>query len=534
MTNARHNSVKWRARSHGQVIALGAVTLFTMALMLMATFSLTNAVHEKIRVQSTADAVAYSLATVEARAFNVTAHYNRAIAADLVAQMSVHSYMAICTADVAMLKAGVWIMFFIFLEELSQVSWVPSTWVHIWHAIAALRSMRNFNSAGNDWADKLSNLEDTFNDSVDALKTMNDSLYSTQNFTLQMTRAELSGLASVGSAVTKANAKQGNVAVALASKNISSFTCALEGSRLDGSSCSGRSKASKSNRSKIMQNVANSSRPQFDEANYLPYLDEGTDFLPFSGDAFSDALNNNGTFLYYFYTKARVSASQSTSNDKGDEAKVVGAASPLGIASVLNFYDSSMVWFFSANIYSDKDGGKHGGFMFPSSGHSGNHDKFQGVEHPDESDPCGQDNCFVNFRATSDSGQDFGFPTVLSGFSQDLNLRHTNGDTNKNQSFTDKSPWDINDSKKIKIKLTSREETVDLRARGTGHAVAKAKVYYHQLGDWKAPPNFFDPFWRPKLHYFSKADMRTTAALAGDANGAAMLLMGAPAEGGDK
>jgi hypothetical protein len=40
-------------------------------------------------------------------------------------------------------------------------------------------------------------------------------------------------------------------------------------------------------------------------------------------------------------------------------------------------------------------------------------------------------------------------------------------------------------------------------------------------GNWQAPPNFFDPFWRAKLHPFmSREEARNAAQTAGDTDGA--------------
>ena len=53
---------------------LACLSLFTMAAMLMTSFALTNAIHERIRIQAHADATAYSVATLEARSLNVIAY----------------------------------------------------------------------------------------------------------------------------------------------------------------------------------------------------------------------------------------------------------------------------------------------------------------------------------------------------------------------------------------------------------------------------------------------------------------------------
>ena len=51
------------------------------------------------------------------------------------------------------------------------------------------------------------------------------------------------------------------------------------------------------------------------------------------------------------------------------------------------------------------------------------------------------------------------------------------------------------------------------------------------MGNWKVAPNFFDPFWRAKLHFFQRDEMRGIVAASGDLYGAALLSAGAPVEG---
>jgi hypothetical protein len=156
-------------------------------------------------------------------------------------------------------------------------------------------------------------------------------------------------------------------------------------------------------------------------------------------------------------------------------------------------------------------------------GGTGNHNQFKGVQ---QEEPCKDVACFVNFRATNDASKDFGMPSVYGGYTQDLNVRKL-----KTGDFSDDSPWAINDEKKVKITLADTEATVDYRARGNGFALAKAKVYFHQLGDWSVSPNFFDPFWRPKLHFFKRDEFKTVLERSGDVNGLLFFNQSAPVEG---
>ncbi|MBU1241313.1 hypothetical protein KJ865_16490, partial [Myxococcota bacterium] len=81
------------SKKHGQAFPLSAVGLFIMALSVVATLNLGQAIREKIMLQNTADAAAYSLAAMEARSFNFVALTNRTQIVNYNAAMAVQSYM---------------------------------------------------------------------------------------------------------------------------------------------------------------------------------------------------------------------------------------------------------------------------------------------------------------------------------------------------------------------------------------------------------------------------------------------------------
>src|SRR5436190_24011345 len=93
-------------RTLGQTLVLGCVTLLVLALMLMVSFNLTQVIHEKMRLQTHSDVMAYSTAVMEARTFNYFAYTNRASAALLVAQTTLHAYMSLVSMIPKILKAG--------------------------------------------------------------------------------------------------------------------------------------------------------------------------------------------------------------------------------------------------------------------------------------------------------------------------------------------------------------------------------------------------------------------------------------------
>ena len=68
---------------------------------------------------------------------------------------------------------------------------------------------------------------------------------------------------------------------------------------------------------------------------------------------------------------------------------------------------------------------------------------------------------------------------------------------------------------------------MNLKPKGTGSAVAKGVVYFHQPGDWRVQGNLFDPYWHGKLHFFDRSELLKILALSGDTDGATIAAAGA-------
>jgi hypothetical protein len=84
-------------------MVLGSVALLCLALGVLATLNLGQAVHERIKLQNNADSAAYSLATLEARTFNFIAFTNRLQITHYHTAMVVQSYLSYAGFAVAML-----------------------------------------------------------------------------------------------------------------------------------------------------------------------------------------------------------------------------------------------------------------------------------------------------------------------------------------------------------------------------------------------------------------------------------------------
>jgi Putative Flp pilus-assembly TadE/G-like len=74
-------------RQEGQALVLACLLMLILSVALITTVNIGHNVHERIRLQNTADAAAYSTAAMEARAFNFYAFTNRTQASHYVSAM---------------------------------------------------------------------------------------------------------------------------------------------------------------------------------------------------------------------------------------------------------------------------------------------------------------------------------------------------------------------------------------------------------------------------------------------------------------
>lgn len=91
----------------GQALPLAALGALVLALGVLSTANLTQAVHERIKLQNAADSAAYTLAAQEARTFNYIAFLNRAQIAHYNTAMMVQSYITWTGFQIGVFAAGV-------------------------------------------------------------------------------------------------------------------------------------------------------------------------------------------------------------------------------------------------------------------------------------------------------------------------------------------------------------------------------------------------------------------------------------------
>ena len=82
-------------RQEGQALVLAALMMLVLSLAVLSTVNIGHALHNRIRLQDTADAAAYSMAAMEARAFNFYAYANRTQVSHYVSAMMWHSLVSL-------------------------------------------------------------------------------------------------------------------------------------------------------------------------------------------------------------------------------------------------------------------------------------------------------------------------------------------------------------------------------------------------------------------------------------------------------
>jgi len=82
-------------RQEGQALVLAALMMLVLSLAVLSTVNIGHALHNRIRLQDTADAAAYSMAAMEARAFNFYAYANRTQVSHYVSAMMWQSLVSL-------------------------------------------------------------------------------------------------------------------------------------------------------------------------------------------------------------------------------------------------------------------------------------------------------------------------------------------------------------------------------------------------------------------------------------------------------
>lgn len=503
-------------RKRGQALVLASVSMLILALMVALSFNLGYALHEKMRLQQHSDAEAYSMGVVEARAFNYFAGSNRAIAASLVAMNTLHAYMAAASVTSDMMRAASINFIEIAIMELLQCD-PPYGIQHCIHAGQAMEKSGKFSKASKKYGKKVKGVEGEFRMTTQLLDEMIDAIHFSQIQVL----TDAGQVVRAGTADNLSKLKQNNVppdasdvATAVGALNINNLNCAIDGSPLPCVGGGGPGDTSQAVHGELMTAIANATRPEWPAHRSMTPV-PGLSYLdPIFMKDLMNSIQGNGVTMPFNHKGTAKTIQQKSQGElhggqsSSDSGKTTGADEHGDLFSV--WHDGFGFDTYKATIYSDKNGGEH----TPGNAHSGQH-KFEGVNTG--SAMClGSGNCFMKFKADSDKDHDFGQPAVYSYVSMKLRT----GDVTK-------GPWQLNDNAVVKIDgPDGKKGTLHLAAKD-GAAVSKALVYFHRIGHWRDPPNFFEPYWRVKLHPFTKKEVIKVLTVGGNSD-AATLAAEAP------
>jgi hypothetical protein len=474
----------------GQTLLLACVTFLLCAVMMMTSFSVATTIHEKIRIQATADSVAFTGAVLEARAFNTTAYLNRAIAATIVAEMGMHAWWAIAERDIDMFKAGKNGFYQIAAEEFLQcLCW--GCQIHCVHGGKALKIAKKYSDKEREYRSDLDGTESDWKDSISKLNETIGDMYKVQKKTLKDVKGEIEG-GDILKRIQSTSAPKSSLLGAVSKMGGRDLACAVEDTDFDGECTQVEWKGAgntSSEKQKIMVSAAMAIRPAFESGSRawrnvsnsglnsalgmpIPLVQNPSEMMNIQSD---------GT-----YTEAWLGEGEAKIDDNGN------ISSDIKTAQVVITWQDGVTIPFTLPTRGKKNTSNNG-------------------------TPCdGNGNCFVSFRLSTEAGEtDFGQPATYGGVSQNLSKRRT----------IDKNPWELNTNGKLDIELVKgKPSELHLRSEDEGRGVAKAKTYFHQLGKngWRTPPNFFDPFWRAKLHPFERKELSAVLEKAGDLDGSKM------------
>lgn len=472
--------------------------MLVLALMLALSFNLSRALHEKIRLQQHSDALAYSMAIVEARAMNYFATSNRAIAASYVAMNMLHAHLAATSATAHMMKAGEENFIVIGAQEFFLCA-VTRSLLHCRDGTEAFQKARQYNREASRLTQQVRSMDGPFQRAIVLLDRMVDELHASQQRVLTETAAAVrTGSAQGLSALKQVNAPAASdLPASIGALNEEQLRCAI-----DGLPCRKAAGTTVATRARVMTEVSNATRPPWtagrrDTSHFrLDFLKTLTRDIP--GEGFTWTIGHRGTAK-----TTNGLAGLHTGRSPND----TGAAIAADEHGYLFTFWRHGAWTsrYEAHVVSNANGGAH------SPGHSGSHD-FEGV-NVQELLRCARiprGNCFMQFRANPEPSADFGQAHVYSYVTQPL------------RAGVKKGPWELNERGTVRFQ-DGASGTGTLRlAPGDGAGLSQALVYYHRLGSWKEMPNLFGPYWRAKLHPLPAQQAADVLTAAGNEDAAAV------------
>ncbi|QSQ10827.1 hypothetical protein JY572_20565 [Myxococcus landrumensis] len=494
-----------RRAQRGQAIVLGSLSFLVLALMVTLSFNLSHALRQRMSLQQHSDAMAYSMAVLEARALNYYAVSNRAIAGSYVAMNSLHAYMAAASVTGEMLRAGESNFNKIAAAELVRCLACRCSCCK--HAADAKKVANKFGKKAKEYDRDARALEGDFRTAMEGLDLMVDNLHKSQAEVHERTAQAVKDGSSHGLAQLKDDTapKSSELNSAVGALNENEFNCSVDGKECTGSVGSSSEEA----RARVMTEIGNASRSAWPSNRkgtkhlHPDFLREFKDIpeqglYKISGHKGSAKTVTDGDDVY---TGGQEGGNEGTTVAASEEGSLTHSMWEDAIPA-MSSYDSS--------IWSDSGGGEHDGVGDDGEGeqHRGSH-QFEGTNAQSLESCAGEGNCFMKYRANPDPNRDWGQPRVYAYYTMPLSVGNAQ-----------QAPWELNNSRSVEFQHGAQGSGKLTVAAGEGMSLSKALVYYHRFGagGWREPPNLFAPFWRAKLHPFTPGEAARVLQEAGNSD----------------
>jgi len=513
---------RFLSKTRGQVLVLGALTCLVTAISLMMTISIAWQVRNRIQLQHAADAKSFADAVVTARAFNTFAYTNRAIAGNVVSMTILHALHSEVSVA-ADLSRGIQLMWIEWaaIEACGTCLFCP---IRCLRASLALALGVLIDGTLPYWTGvmgrRLRATEPAFIDAVNSINNSILNLSSLQDTIKgELQVSEWVNMLGMGANMDEVNMINGNsFRMSMITDMVSEMASGDSDSIFENSSA---------RRARDLDDAANASRPQW-VRNRLTFSSTVLFLEPLANDLMEDminvgswrggavAMNVGGSGAYDDFPQRALYIGFLAPQILGLRGSPDSNIRPRDVASYDSWVLGGLLRFMGrthpvavplptlsvfplptlpAVVMSNTRGGEHTGggasilqrLGIPNNPHSGSHR----IDLDDYFD-------FVSYNSNADGLDNYGQPSAFSSFS--VGSLSTRYDSSAPSNY--RAPFDLNINANI-----GGEASIDLRNSSGAKAVSKSLTYYHHPGNWKEPPNFWNPFWRAKLEEYTVGDV---------------------------
>ena len=500
----------------GQIMALAAAFILFVCFVLFSTIGIAWKIKERVRLQHASDAGAYSQAVKIARGFNYFAFTNRAIASHLVSLTTLHAYHSEISAAKGLYQNLALAYQLITSEEIALTTCVmgigPCQFGCFLHAAEDEITAFDLLSKSQDFEEDIEDLDKSFVRAVDGYQS------SIRLIQLSQQAVQLELLATGAQNILKQLGATGDMGSSVsldAAMKPFNFPAGQDASKaLDALNLTQLRQAIEfgdDDQTKIeMTEVANSARPLWVRNRLI-----GGNTVTLSPLMSRLREDTDGQWM-----TAQIPVVQGASGIYDEKPGAL--PTPTAVKSQTRGKGIGSVDYWEMTGMCEHN---HGGSVLlqpflgpvdPGIIYSSANDSEHNMHNSDVDHDLDVDELLRFMRFKIDEEDNYRQPVVYKMLKSDLS-RDEQGR---------RMPWDIFSSGKFTGNLLGgRDQSVQLRltSDSDAYSMSKALVYYHHPGNWREPPNFWNPFWRVKLHPFTKQEVFQIEALAEQSLAAAVF-----------